>query len=294
MTGPKKSRKTNPTPDGTSVEQEVAASGIGGTPIDEPVPGFIKIDTEKVFNSGYNSYIVLGRDRPSHPGSGYGGKGHTNAGSVDIVVGREGTEGDFVNNNFTTDAARIHISQKTDLDDNFKISAGSSGKANQTSGIGLKADHVRVVGRKGIKIVTNTDERDSFGFPIDTQNGIELIANNDNTGLQPIPLGDNLEGALIELKSLLFDLTGIVGAFAEQQHKFDIALANHIHSSPFFGIPTTPSPSCITQGNICQTMIATEVIAGLANLSVKIKDYEETYLGANPLFPIKSSNNKVN
>ena len=291
---PIKGRDAKDPPSDATAEQKVAASGMGGTVIDEPIPSFQKVDTEKIYKSDYNSYVVLGRDRPSHPGSGYGGQGHTGAGSVDIVAGRDGKEGEFVNNNYETDSARIVVSQKTNLDDNFKISTNFSTKAFQSSGVGIKADHIRIIGRKGIKIVTNTDEKDSFGRPIDIQSGIELVANNDDSTLQPIPLGDNLEGALIQMKSLLFDLTGIVGAFAEQQQKFDIVLANHMHNSPFFGIPTTPSPTCITQGNICQTMIATEVVAGLAKLTLKIKEYEETYLGASPLFPIKSSNNKVN
>ena len=294
MTGPTKNVDKNTSQEGTTEDQELAASGIAGTPINEPNPTFVKADNEKMFGGPNNSYIVLGRDRPSHLGSGYGGKGHTNAGAVDIVVGRKGKEGQYANNNFKTDSARIHVSQKTDIDENFGITEGSSGSGVESSGVGVKADYVRVVGRKGVKIVTNTDEKDSFGNPVEMQNGIELIANNDDSDLQPIPLGDNLEGAMIHLHELVRDLSGIVSAFAEQQHKFDIVLATHIHNSPFFGIPTLPSPTCATQGNICQTLIATDVIAALAKFTVNLKNYEETYLGSNPLFPIKSKNNKVN
>lgn len=290
----KKNVDKQPFPEGTTPEQELASSGLAGTPINEPIPEFIKADNEKVIQGANNTYIVLGRDRPSHLGSGYGGKGHTNAGSIDLVVGREGKEEEYVNNDFETDAARIHISQKTDIDENFSIVDGASGPAIESSAVGIKADYVRLVGRKGIKIVTNTDDKDSFGFPVDTQNGIELIANNDESDLQPIPLGDNLEGAILQLHGLVKDLSGIVGAFAEQQHKYDIILSTHVHNAPFFGIPVLPSPTCVTQGNICQTRIATDVIAALAKFTVNLKNYEETYLGSNPLFPIKSSNNKVN
>ena len=158
MTSKKKNVDKTPLPEGTTEEQELAASGIAGTTIKEPSPTFIKADNEKVISGPNNSYVVLGRDRPSHLGSGYGGKGHTSAGSVDIVVGRKGKSDQYVNNNFETDSARIHISRKTDIDENFDIVDGHYGPGVESSGVGIKADYVRLVGRKGIKIVTNTDD----------------------------------------------------------------------------------------------------------------------------------------
>lgn len=54
--------------------------------------------------------------------------GHTQAGSIDLVVGRmadQPKEGVFVDPNFEIDAARINISQKTDVDKNFNLPNGS-------------------------------------------------------------------------------------------------------------------------------------------------------------------------
>jgi len=45
-----------------------------------------------------------------------------------------------VDPSFSKDAARIYISQKTDIDDNFKIKQGNVGKAKARSAIGMKAD----------------------------------------------------------------------------------------------------------------------------------------------------------
>ena len=59
--------------------------------------------------------------------SGYGGKANTQAGAIDIVVGRmgntkNGPQGNIrVSPDFFKDAARIYISQKSDIDDYFKL-----------------------------------------------------------------------------------------------------------------------------------------------------------------------------
>lgn len=50
------------------------AKGIAGDHFLEPVPHFNKTDSENVFQGESNSWIVLGRDRPNHKLSGYGGK----------------------------------------------------------------------------------------------------------------------------------------------------------------------------------------------------------------------------
>ena len=77
-----------------------------------------------------NSWIVLGRDRNASRMSGYGGKGDTQCASIDIVAGRMGSEVEafdadgeslFINPSFKKDAARIYISQKTDIDKYFDL-----------------------------------------------------------------------------------------------------------------------------------------------------------------------------
>ena len=96
-------------------------SGVFGDVILEPIPKYIKAQSEKTYSHG-NSHIVLGRDRPASRASGYGGQGHTGCSSIDLVVGRGGPSPGATENvdpNFRSDGARIHISQKTDIDTNF-------------------------------------------------------------------------------------------------------------------------------------------------------------------------------
>lgn len=64
------------------------------------------------------------------------------------------SDGSNVDNSFQTDAARIYISQLTDIDANFGIDPGKTGYMKERSGIGIKADGVRVIGREGIKLIT--------------------------------------------------------------------------------------------------------------------------------------------
>ena len=64
------------------------SQGVHGDRMVEPVPEFIETPAEKVIANANNSWIVLGRDRPSTIDSGYGGKGDTQAASIDIVCGR--------------------------------------------------------------------------------------------------------------------------------------------------------------------------------------------------------------
>tara|TARA_R100000315_G_C5225980_1_gene137037 strand:+ start:274 stop:1407 length:1134 start_codon:yes stop_codon:yes gene_type:complete len=153
-----------------------------------PAPG------QKVI-SKKNAFIVFGKDRPSTLASGYGGKGALNCDTIDIVVGRMSSaqnvnttaRSTIVNPNFGADAARIYISQLTDVDNNFGIVDGIAGNIKSRSAIGIKADAVRLVGREGVKIVTGkapfegfqNGETNSLGGTIkQIQPKIELIAGN--------------------------------------------------------------------------------------------------------------------
>ena len=130
----------------------------------EPIPIFIDANCEKVIDHG-NSWIVLGRDRPASRASGYGGQGHTQASSIDIVVGRNPTSTVPVDPSFSSDAARIYISQKSDIDEYFGIAEGR-GNAKTKSAIAIKADALRFISREGIKLVTGTDKKNSQGIDI--------------------------------------------------------------------------------------------------------------------------------
>tara|TARA_R100001163_G_scaffold65664_2_gene63867 strand:+ start:28710 stop:29684 length:975 start_codon:yes stop_codon:yes gene_type:complete len=180
------------------------------------------------------AYIVLGTDRPASNRDGYGTWGPDKAASIDLVVGRMASankgkgpdDPSYVDPSFAADAARIHISQLTDIDHNIGSAKDNSPQAVARSGIVVKADQVRIVGREGVKIITGVSdgasgfgkhgETLSTGMDIFTPSPtISLIAGNSTEdrvvwgglfnpreqirGLQPIPLGYVTRDAFLEL-----------------------------------------------------------------------------------------------
>lgn len=195
-------------------------SGYYNQNIPEPVPVYNQAPSETVQNGANNTFIILGRDRPRGISSGYGGQGATHAGCIDIVAGmtgimaratENGTEKVVTDKSPELDAARIYISQQTDIDTNFSLAAGSVGNLTARSGIAIKADGVRIIGREGIKLVTSSDSYSSSGLNISDQVfGIDLIAGNNDEGLQPLVKGTSLREALLDLNDIVGDLTGVV------------------------------------------------------------------------------------
>ena len=161
------------TPNGSETEQRILQNlPVNQTPsdsglmhmdnwIDEVGPQYKNAPNEKIISKN-GAFVVLGTDRPSSMASGYGARGSSRAATIDLVVGRmssarggEGpSQGTFVDNSFAADAARVYISQQTDIDTNFGIVEGYIGNPKGRSAIGLKADGVRVFGREGVQIVT--------------------------------------------------------------------------------------------------------------------------------------------
>lgn len=241
-----------------SEEERSKYKGIAGNKMVEPVPNYNSTPSEKVIKNENNAWVVLGRDRPAGRYSGYSGKGATGAGSVDIVVGRGSPdprdvdeEGNtlFTDPNFQQDAARVHVSQRTDIDKNFNLPEGKVGNSTGKSGVGIKGDAVRLVSREGMKLVTGTDNENSQGGMVGTVSGIDLIAGGDDSDLQPIPKGDNLKEALDRIVSHINSLTGIVENFITTQMTYNSAMAGHIHPVPAQGgIPTAPSPTAAAAG----------------------------------------------
>lgn len=193
----------------------------------ENIPTRKKTPTENVITNNQNAWIVLGRDRPASIGSGYGAQPLNGTACIDLCVGmmagsksgpKQGTK---VDPNFAADAARIYISQKTDIDENFGLAPGKKEKLRENStkaksGIGIKADGVRIIAREnGIKLVTgkgnfkntgNNGEVNSRGETIvpNDLGGIELIVGNDTTELA---LSELLTEPLLKLLNLFFPLT---------------------------------------------------------------------------------------
>jgi hypothetical protein len=231
--------------------------GIACSNFSEDVPNFADAPCEEIIKGKHNTYIILGRDRPSDRNSGYGGRGTEKAGTIDIVVGRASSattnkdangEPLWANNNVWRDASRIYISQRTDVDANFGIVSGSSGIASNSPAIAIKSDHVRIVGRGSVKIVTGTDSLDGLnGKKLQKSPTIDLIGGN-NEDLQPVVKGNNLKEALIDITEKLDNVIGILSNFIKIQMEYNTSISNHTHFSPFFGQPTSPSPTLLTDG----------------------------------------------
>tara|TARA_R110000765_G_scaffold315929_1_gene408391 strand:+ start:126 stop:1106 length:981 start_codon:yes stop_codon:yes gene_type:complete len=221
-----------------SKSDRASSLGVAGDKLMEAIPGFIETPSEKVIANQNGASIVLGRDRPASRLSGYGGKGDTQCASIDIVTGRLGADTIAVNKNnesiyvdphFQKDAARIYISQKTDIDTNFGLTPGKVGHSKAKSGIAIKADGLRLIAREGIKLITRSDIKNSQGGDVSSVLGIDLIAGNNDKDLQPMVKGENLNKALNKMVEHVDALSGIVDAFLTYQTSFNTAVMNHTH-----------------------------------------------------------------
>ena len=213
------------------------------------------------------------------------------------------------------DAARIYISQMTNIDENFLITKDLYGDESSdplfrkwdktvvvpTSGIMLKADKVRLHSRQDIKIVTGGPNElyNSQGNRIKQNNGIHLIAENgidrDNTPLpqHPIPLGNNLVRALDSMTGLISDVVGALDAMTEAQIRFNNVVANHFHlAAP--GYPTMPDIVSSLQGIITMLEHITKTRLGCIFQDVNIFMYKANYLNPISTNYINSRHNTVN
>lgn len=278
-------------------ETKVNSAGISGKGLTEPVPNYLSSVGDHVIHGGNNNWIILGRDRPASRASGYAGLGDTQTATIDIVVGRmahEPKDGVYVDPNLETDSARIYISQKTDIDKNFKLVPGSIGESNSKSAIGLKSDSIRIMGREGIKLVTGIDKKNSQGGEITAILGIDLIAGNNDDDLQPLVKGANLTDGLEKLTNNLENLSGILSTFLTSQMDFNATAAMHYHYSPFYGMPTTPSDALASKGIEVAMKHLNDCLMGLQKFKVNIISYRNSYLRAHGDKYINSRYNKVN
>ena len=215
----------------------------------EGYPRYISAQCETTYEGKNNTLIRMGRDRPGDRSSGYGGKGDTHSAMIDMVVGRQGSEakdigpsGDrlYSDPDIRKDSARIYMSQKSDIDDYFKLADGEQGKSEAKSALAMKADDVRVISRQGIKLVTGTDPKNSQGGKTRSAGGIDLIAGNNDKDIQPLLKGDITAQCLSDIIEKINRLDGTLLNFVQYQIKFNFAVMFHQHRSPLFAWPTGP------------------------------------------------------
>lgn len=276
-------------------------------------------DCEVVVGEGSdnNAFIIIGNDRVEKLHTGYGGQGNTQSDAIDIVAGMGGhspREVDkdentiYTNPNFFIDSARIYISQKTDVDKNFGIGKFGKkegadedpdlfdpGEYGAKSAIVTKADNIRIIGRESIRIVTGTDAKNSQGGDCLGKSGVEIIAMNDTTNLQPMVLGDNLSKCLATFVDHVVAVNEQFHAFMKYQMKFNQAVAVHGHTEQWWAKPGLPSQQA---GDGFKTWLAdctkTELsVLKLITMAENIKTNYLTHAGSDKK-SILSRLNKVN
>ena len=246
----------------------VDSQGVAGSRLIEPLPDYNQADSEKVIQGQNNTFIVMGRDRVTSLLTGYGGKAHMACGAIDIVAGRassyikeENVEGNIstgtkINPSPIFDASKIYISQKTDIDTNFNLVDGKVGSSIARAGIAIKSDAVRIIAREGIKLVTGTDPRNSRGGNLISVGGIDLIAGNNDSGLQPLVKGKNLKMALGDIIKRISELNGVVDSFLTYQLEFNSALMGHTHPDAVniaLGSLSQGNPTALANGSTFQS-----------------------------------------
>ena len=275
-------------------EEQAAFLGYGkGARNNFDTPNFISTKNEDVIQQG-NSFIVMGLDRP---GSFLSTRMETHAAAIDIVVGRKsflGRRADdkgnelYVDPDPILDAARVYISQKSNPDGMFRLAGGTVGNTSNIaprSTVALKADTLRLVARENIKLVTRTDSYNSQGGEILTSTaqpyGIDLIACNDDSDMQPLVKGDNLRECLTEIVGAINELRGLFNNYVDENRNLTIAMMSHTHHSPFYGVLTSPDFTSLTQ-TAAKTLInnITDVTAQLPMHATKCAFIEANYLGA--------------
>ena len=240
---------------------EIPTSITGETGEDRPT--FIKTESEKIIKRN-NSYIILGRDRMGDIIHGFGGLGVPNSNSIDLVVGIGSsnmngknknsflTPVDYLNKDPIHDAARIYISQRSDLDSYFNEKRGTQYKDKKNkgvSGIGIKADTILVQARRNIKIAAGVSikgEKDSHGATLPPPK-IELIAGSD---LEPLVKGNKLLTCLQKMNKQITSNRAIAMELIKQIIKLRGELALHMHPTNT-GV-ALPSPNMIASA--CMSM----------------------------------------
>jgi|TARA_R110002126_G_scaffold68293_4_gene172901 hypothetical protein len=263
-------------------------SGFDNDNLVEPHPNYHNPhNNETDIAGGKNGqYIIIGRDRPSDEGSGYGGKGHSHSSCIDIIAGLSGRfaketnekgEKIYTNKSTSLDAARIYVSQKTDIDENFNLAAGFVGNPGSRSGIAIKADGVRIIGREGIKLITGVDNYNSQGIKIDAIQGIDLIAGNNDYELEPLIKGDKTVEALSEVIELVADLNGLLLTHFVTYTRMLASFAVHTHITTAPGNPTSPSPDAaafaFNEFTVKVTPFMTDILAHQQNCIMVEQNY---------------------
>jgi len=249
--------------------------GLMGEELNEPVPEVLSYVGDWHREGKNNSGIIAGRDEH------YRLRGHTKSGAIYMYAGRSPhnivteindgiLESGWSNtnlkkpNNLIQDAAYLYLSQKSDPSPLLRVAEGTYGKRKGVkyprlglSLAALKADDVVIMAREtGIRLITGTDRKNSKGGDILGKFGIDLIAGNDDSDLQPLVKGDNLLLYLKGLSKAVDELHAITYNFLTSQIEFNGTVAKHRHYDPFclfLGTIGIGDPKSVLEGQNLQS-----------------------------------------
>ena len=279
-------------------------SGLGGRK-HEKVPSLFVLKNETVIAGQSNCSIVLGNDKPQGPLSGLSGRSFSGIATIDICAGRQSKrvlQSDYyLSNNFEEDAARIYISQLSEVDTNIgfpnytinEIQTDSSGYASTVT---LIADKPRILGRENIKIGTKHLGHNSIGKRV-VPAGVDLIAGYDTPDieheLQPMVKGSNLLDAIKKIIEHLLSVQNTIEVLFESQRRINNALLSHSHIVDVGNLLTDePLGFSITPEVLKQMQ---DTVASLMENQVKFTEFIIDYIsGANNKKYILSQWNRVN
>jgi len=280
-------------------------SGIGNSVRREAFPKRKETVAEKVWAGYNNSYIAIGKDRIDTEDSGYGGKGKPQSGMIHLVAGHFGANledyrddpnnQDGVDPSFMIDSSYIYISQRADIDDYLNLVDGTVGNSKSKSAIGIKADDVRIIGERGIKLVTRRYKQDSFRKDSYKINGIDLIAGNDDKGLQPMLKGRNTVESLRKMATLLQQTVEIFSQALVYQMKANSEIASHQHITSTPKDPTLPLKASLQIAcNGTNENFSEHVFKEVSNILSDIGLYKQKYLEESGEIYIASKFNNTN
>jgi len=263
----------------------------------EPIPAYHRGGCETILQGDNNAFIVLGRDRPGNAATGLGGAGATNCGMIDLIVGLDNCDVQFppemeanpeaiteavfkelseltpyaASPSTHADAARMYLTQRGNVDYYFGLANGSlvPGGAKNKSGAVIKADHVRLVARNHIKIITGKQKLIGTGFKGEKNSTcgynsypgqIDFIAGNTDDPepsilmsalgklfgltpppktLQPLVKGENLVELFDELFKIISDLAERITENTNNIKRMCWVFNKHVHITAIGG-PSTP------------------------------------------------------
>lgn len=312
--------------DAQNTDSTLNSSGVGGDDLPEINVQLNKYTFEENISTTYPGTIVVGRDRASLVDlseTGYGLDANTECRSVDLVVGRKACIENYdiskkANPDFKNDAARIYISNRSNIDQYYAIPDGRTGESIKRSSVSAKADAVRLIGRECIKLVVGTDQQSSQREPLRVKCGVELMAgdleklnrivelkNNREEqiseiklgGMQPIPLGINTAFALDQAIDKIDKLAGVVSSLGMILNQFLVNTENHFHldvANVYFGQTIDISPDYAFAANVTATDIIQYTIADIKSFRAELKTYKADHLKPSGAYYINSKHHTLN